>query len=63
MLHWSRLGACTQPPKLRGAAGQTATDPVATFDVDSELARVMARTLDCPHLHEESRFFSRQLQR
>ena len=37
---------------MRGAVGQTATDPGASFAGDSELARVMARTLDCPHLQE-----------
>ena len=59
----SRLGACTNPQKIRGAVGQTATDPDASSAEDSELARIMARTLDCPHLQEESRFCSRQLQR
>ena len=48
---------------MRGAVGQTAADPVVMFAGDSELPRIMARTLDCPRLQEESRCFSRQLQR
>ena len=40
---------------MRGA--KTATDPDASSAGDSELARIMARTLDCLHLPEEFRFF------
>ena len=43
---------------MRGAVGQTATDPVATFAGEGELARIMARTLDIVPIYKKKAVFS-----